>query len=104
MKNTRASFRLILLLTLCFIPLGVWLHFVTRSSLPLEHQPDRNLFSESDIKQAKFKACYFRWLAAIYDREPSVKISHTIAIRDFFCSHPEYTKIIALGLSHQPKA
>ena len=38
MKITRASFRLILLLTLCFIPLGVWIHFVTRASLPAEFQ------------------------------------------------------------------
>ena len=38
MKITRTSFRLILLLTLCFIPLGIWIHFLTKASLPAEIQ------------------------------------------------------------------
>jgi hypothetical protein len=38
MKITRASFRLILLLSQCFIPLAVWIHFLTRASLPAEFQ------------------------------------------------------------------
>lgn len=52
--------------------------------------------------QAKFKACYHRWLAAIYDKEPSIKISHTIAIRGTFCRHPEYGQFAALGKTALP--
>jgi len=65
-----------------------------------DHYP--SYFSDSVIMEAKFKACYYRWLAAIYDKEPSIKISHTIAIRETFCSHPEYAKIIALGKKALP--
>jgi hypothetical protein len=34
MMITKTTFRLILLLTLCFTALGVWLHFITKASLP----------------------------------------------------------------------
>ena len=38
MMITKTSFRLVLLLTLCFTGLGVWIHFITRASLPPDVQ------------------------------------------------------------------
>ena len=45
----------------------------------------------------KFRAHYHRWAAAICDEWPAINLSHTIAVRDFYTSRPEYREIVALG-------
>jgi hypothetical protein len=86
-------------LAICIL---VLLQFQSHIAFSAEANKQSPLFTESSIMEAKFKACYYRWLAAIYDKEPSIKISHTIAMRETFCQHPEYSKIVILGKKALP--
>ena len=53
--------------------------------------------NEWRARDMKFRAHYHRWAAAICDEWPAINLSHTIAVRDFYTSRPEYREIVALG-------